>query len=98
MEMTPEELHDSHIQQLLDYVIEVSAGAHDSICPLNHHAYRNKWCNRCEATKLIKKIKTDLFGEKRLDLSAAHRIVAGWPKWKQELAEKILRPSFSQDD
>lgn len=28
-----------------------------------------------------------------LDLSSAHDIVASWPKWKQDLAKQILRPS-----
>ena len=28
-----------------------------------------------------------------IDLSSAHRIVASWPKWKQELAKQVLRPS-----
>lgn len=32
-------------------------------------------------------------GPEPLDLSAAHRIVGGWPEWKRELAERILRPS-----
>lgn len=28
-----------------------------------------------------------------LDLSAAHDIVKGWPRWKQDLAKRTLRPS-----
>lgn len=29
-----------------------------------------------------------------LDLRRAHRIVASWPKWKRDLAERVLRPSY----
>lgn len=28
-----------------------------------------------------------------LDLRHAHEIVAGWPAWKRELADRVLRPS-----
>ncbi len=31
---------------------------------------------------------------KPLNLKRAHKIVASWPKWKRELADQILRPSY----
>lgn len=31
--------------------------------------------------------------KKHLDLSIADEIIATWPKWKQEMAERILRPN-----
>lgn len=42
------------IKELSEFVEEVAVGRHDDLCPLNHPAYRDKWCNCCEAKKLVK--------------------------------------------
>jgi len=38
---------------LRDFVEDIAAGPHEDICPLEHPAYRNKWCDCCEARKLL---------------------------------------------
>lgn len=43
--------------------------------------------------KYIFSFKFDQIQKPRLDLSEAHRIVNSWPKWKRDLADRVLRPS-----
>lgn len=54
--MKADKLNLDQTQELLDFVIDIGKGPHDDICPLNHPAYRNKWCNCCEAKKLADRL------------------------------------------
>lgn len=54
--MKADKLNLDQTQELLDFVIDIAKGPHDDICPLNHPAYHNKWCNCCEAKKLVDRL------------------------------------------
>jgi len=45
----------AEVEPLREFVAEVAAQSHDPMCPLNHPAYRHKWCNVCEAKKELDK-------------------------------------------
>ena len=41
------------LEALEDFRTEVACGPHCELCPLEHPAYRSKWCHTCEADKLL---------------------------------------------
>jgi hypothetical protein len=41
------------VERLQAFVAEVGAGDHSQMCPLDHPAYRHKWCHCCEAIKVL---------------------------------------------
>ncbi|MHA2279896.1 MAG: hypothetical protein ACXAC5_03340 [Promethearchaeota archaeon] len=49
-------IEDDQLQELWEFVVDIATGPHNEICPLNHPAYRHKWCNCCEAKKLINRL------------------------------------------
>lgn len=43
----------------VDFVHEMD-GAHENICPLQHPAYKRKWCAGCESPKVLASIRKTL--------------------------------------
>lgn len=43
----------AELKRLKAFVQEVANLPHSPMCPLEHPAYKNKWCDRCEAKKML---------------------------------------------
>ena len=58
----------------------------------------NEWCGEWESENDQSDVKEDEDIYARIDFTVAHRMIDSWPKWKQELAKHILRPSKPKDE